>query len=106
MAVEQVIRSVQQRLREGEAGAVQSERQDLLRQIGQQIRRRLVETAELDPHAPEARDKARLFIQRFLEEAHGKRLAIQGQADRLPGCPGRLTGWSPMLRQLSPCPRN
>lgn len=82
MALEEVIRSRQEQLRDG-GTSPEDRRQGLLRQLGQQIRRRLVEAAELDPHAPEARDKARALIQRYLEEEESQhRLLVLAPADR------------------------
>lgn len=82
MALEEVIRSRQEQLRDG-GTSPEDQRQGLLRQLGQQIRRRLVEAAELDPHAPEARDKARALIQRYLEEEESQhRLLVLAPADR------------------------
>lgn len=82
MALEEVIRSRQEQLRDG-GTSPEAQRQDLLRQLGQQIRRRLVEAAELDPHAPEARDKARSLIQRYLEEEESQhRLLVLAPAER------------------------
>ncbi|HYF79909.1 MAG TPA: CpaF family protein [Symbiobacteriaceae bacterium] len=68
MALEQVIRSVQER----GAAPVQAQRRDLLRQLGREVRRRLVEAAELDPQAPEARETARSLVQHYLAEEEGR----------------------------------
>jgi pilus assembly protein CpaF len=83
VAVEQVIRSLQDRLRDGDDGPKQAMRNDILRELAQRIRRRLVEAAELDPHAPEALDKAKQLVQRFLDEEEGKhRLLVLSSAER------------------------
>jgi pilus assembly protein CpaF len=54
-----------------------------LQRLGLQVRRRLVEAAELDPHAEEGREKARALIARYLEEAEVQNpLLVLAAADR------------------------
>jgi pilus assembly protein CpaF len=72
VALEQVIRSVQERQQEGGASPVQAQRRDLLRQLGLGVRRRLVEATELDPHSPDARETARSLIQHYLAEEESR----------------------------------
>jgi len=68
VALEQVIRSVQERRQEGNASPAQAQRRDLLRHLGRDVRRRLVEATELDPQSPDARDTARTLVQHYLAE--------------------------------------
>lgn len=83
MAVEEVIRSLQERVRNGESTPHQAQRRDVTRQLGQQVRRRLVEAAELDLHAPQAREKAKALVQRYLGEEEGQnRLLVLSVAER------------------------
>ncbi|MFZ5827160.1 MAG: CpaF family protein [Bacillota bacterium] len=73
MAVEQAIRSIQERLRSADAGPQAAERRTLLKLLVQQVRQRLAEATELDPHSPEARETARRLVQRFLAEEESVR---------------------------------
>ena len=71
MGVEQVIRSVQERLQNEQGGAL-PRRRELLRELGQVIRRHLVESSDLDTKSADARDRARGMVQRFLEAEEAK----------------------------------
>ncbi|HYF91522.1 MAG TPA: CpaF family protein [Symbiobacteriaceae bacterium] len=72
MALEQVIRSVQERQQEAGASPIQAQRRDLLRRLSREVRRRLVEATELDPQSPDARETARTLIQHYLAEEESR----------------------------------
>jgi len=83
MAVEQVIRSIQERLRTAEVGPQVAERRSLLRQLAQGVRQRLAEASELDPRSPDALDLGRRLVQRYLAEEEALRpLLVLSAAER------------------------
>lgn len=81
MALEQVVRSRQEQV--AHDAAAPSGRGALLGQISQRIRRRLVEAAELDTRAPEAPERTRAMIQRYLDAEEGAQpLLVLSAAER------------------------
>jgi len=90
MAVEQVIRSLQERAHEG---ASVPQRRDMVQRVAQQVRRRLVEAAEVDPHSDGGREKARALVQRYLDEAEAENsLLVLSVAERAEIAERILTG--------------
>lgn len=68
MALEEVIRQVQERAREGEGTDRRSQRREFLRQLTQRIRRRLIEAAEFDPGGADAQEHVKALVRRYIED--------------------------------------
>lgn len=68
MALEEVIRQVQERARDGDGSDRRSQRREFLRQLMQRIRRRLIEAAEFDPGGADAKEHVRALVRRYIED--------------------------------------